>query len=305
MIKNFIFILILIIYSNSCFGQIKITGKVTEIDTRIPLPGVTVKEIGSQNSTQTDFDGLYSIIVKDSNSIVSFSYLGYVEKKIFVNKQTEINPILKEYALYHTWDQKIGFKINHGLINNSFGGQLDFSIPIFKSSIGLKSSIGYQTNSIKERYLNASVGLHHVRIGTRGYGANFDTYYSLIALENDNIINTYSIESRWPFYQFSLIFGYGYIQLSNDYLLESTSKSGIILGIQKWISNPLDLSISGKIGLYKSMTEVQTEIRKSFGRKINTFIKYRNVANFSELSIGIGLEFTYLFNYQKKLNTYD
>lgn len=304
MIKNFLFILILIFCSNSCWSQIKISGKVID-NTNYPLPGVTVKEIGSQNSTQTDFDGLYSIIVKDSNSVISFSYLGYLEKKIIVNKQTEINPILKEYVLYHTWDQKIGFNINSGLINNSFGGQLDFSIPIFKSSIGLKSSIGYQTDFIKNTYLNAKIGLHHVRIGYRGYGANFATYYSLITTEKNYTINTYSIESRWPIYQFSLIIGYGYIKSINDYLSESTSESGIIFGVQKWISDPLDLSVSGKIGFYKKMIEVQTVIRKSFGRRINTFIKYRNIANFSELSIGIGLEFTYLFKYQKKFNTYD
>lgn len=51
-----------------------VTGTVTD-QTGLPLPGVSIIEVGTTNGTQTDFDGNYSITVEQGNEL-RFSYIG-------------------------------------------------------------------------------------------------------------------------------------------------------------------------------------------------------------------------------------
>ena len=52
-----------------------VTGTVTDIN-EMPLPGVTVRERGTNNGTQTDFDGNYSLEVSSTDAILVFTYVG-------------------------------------------------------------------------------------------------------------------------------------------------------------------------------------------------------------------------------------
>lgn len=53
----------------------------------MPLPGVNVKAKGSNNGTQTDFDGRYSIKVDGAKSLI-FKYLGFITAEIPVYSST-------------------------------------------------------------------------------------------------------------------------------------------------------------------------------------------------------------------------
>lgn len=81
-------------------------------------------------------------------------------------------------------------------------------------------------------------------------------------------------------------------------LLEYYSNSGFLIGTEIWIPRPMNISINGKVSICKDLTEYQAEINKKF-RRILTFLRYYNVNSFTELSIGIGIEFTYHFKYQR------
>ncbi len=56
-----------------------------------PLPGVNVVVKGTSNGTATDFDGNYSIDNLSDDSILVFSFLGFVSKEVPVNGQSVIN----------------------------------------------------------------------------------------------------------------------------------------------------------------------------------------------------------------------
>ncbi len=73
--------------------DILVRGQVTDAKGE-SLPGVSVKVKGSAIGTSTDTDGRYSINVPD-NSILVFSYIGYVTKEINVNNQNSINVTLE------------------------------------------------------------------------------------------------------------------------------------------------------------------------------------------------------------------
>ena len=73
-----------------------VTGKVISFVEQTPLPGVTVLLKGGDEGTITDVDGNYSLKVKDANSVLVFSYVGYNAEEIQVGNQTEINVEMME-----------------------------------------------------------------------------------------------------------------------------------------------------------------------------------------------------------------
>lgn len=62
----------------------------------VPLPGANIIEKGTNNGSQSDFDGKFSLNLSDSNAILVVSYLGYLTQEVEVNNQTNIDITLKE-----------------------------------------------------------------------------------------------------------------------------------------------------------------------------------------------------------------
>ncbi|MCX6172777.1 MAG: TonB-dependent receptor [Flavobacterium sp.] len=87
----FLLIFTSIVYSQ---GDLKkISGKVVD-DKGIPIPNVTITF--EENNVVTDLDGKYTIEVKNSKSILRFSYLGFAPQVVVVGKNKEINITLLE-----------------------------------------------------------------------------------------------------------------------------------------------------------------------------------------------------------------
>jgi len=125
-------------------AQIEITGKVCDCE-RKPLVGVSV-ELKSGKKTEsyslTDINGLYKIIVPDTNSVINYSYIGYTTQKIRVGNRDTINVFLKENVnsldndiilvkrpviyLYPTAETEISVKID-------YKGKLFFTYPEYEN----------------------------------------------------------------------------------------------------------------------------------------------------------------------------
>ncbi len=71
---------------------IPIKGRVT--DEKGPLPGVSVKLLGTNKGTITDMNGYYSIEVPDVNATLTFSILGYSPKDVKVGTRQTIDVVL-------------------------------------------------------------------------------------------------------------------------------------------------------------------------------------------------------------------
>lgn len=76
---------------------IPISGTIVD-ESGFPLPGASILEKGTINGTQSDFDGKFSIEIKDSNAILIVSYIGFVTQEVTVNNQKTLNIILVEDA---------------------------------------------------------------------------------------------------------------------------------------------------------------------------------------------------------------
>ena len=60
---------------------ITVSGKVLD-ETGQPLSGVTVRQKGTNNGTQTDSKGVFSISVPDDNTLLVFTYIGYEPQEL-------------------------------------------------------------------------------------------------------------------------------------------------------------------------------------------------------------------------------
>ncbi len=74
--------------------KIKVTGKVTD-PAGMPIPGANVTEKGTKNSTQTDFDGKFTIDVANNDAILIFSFIGMISQEKLATS-TIVNVQLKE-----------------------------------------------------------------------------------------------------------------------------------------------------------------------------------------------------------------
>ncbi len=298
MIKN-LFLLIILSISSICWCQVKITGTVTDENTGDELPGVIIAEIGTDNSTKTDIDGHFIINVNDSTSILTFAFVGYIDREVSLKGRTIINIPIKEYGIYEAWDQKIAFYIKSGIINNPVGGQFEFSIPAFHDKLGIKSGISYQTNLKENHILNFGLGLHHIRIGSKGVGLDIESNYRNILSVNIINLEALSVETTWWFrFPMKVIAGYSHLDLEQNELTDNHHNSGFVIGTEIWVPKPISSDIMGKVSIYENATEYQAEIQRAF-KRIQTFARYYHVNSFSEFSVGIGIEFTYFFKYQR------
>ena len=84
------------LFVTQSFAQnVTITGVVKD-QSGEPLIGVNVMEKGTTNGSITDVDGKYSVSVKGGETILVFSYIGYISQEIPVGNQKTLNVTMKE-----------------------------------------------------------------------------------------------------------------------------------------------------------------------------------------------------------------
>jgi TonB-linked SusC/RagA family outer membrane protein len=75
-------------------AAITVTGKITD-EAGAPIPGATVMIKGTSMAAGTDVNGNYKISVPNENSVLVFSFLGYISTEVSVDGRTVINVQLK------------------------------------------------------------------------------------------------------------------------------------------------------------------------------------------------------------------
>jgi len=90
-ISTFLLLLFFTLNASYSFaqGSITVTGTVTD-NNSLPLPAVSVMEKGTQNGTQTDFDGKYTITVNSGATLI-FTYVGMNPLEMSVDGKTVID----------------------------------------------------------------------------------------------------------------------------------------------------------------------------------------------------------------------
>ena len=78
--KNLLFVALLFI-SATVLGQAEISGVIVD-ETNQPMPGASILEKGTNNGTESNFDGKFSFTTKADSGILVISYIGYKTKEV-------------------------------------------------------------------------------------------------------------------------------------------------------------------------------------------------------------------------------
>ena len=71
--------------------ELKVTGKVVDSQTGDPMPGVNVVVKNANIGVATDANGIYTLPVPNQNSILVFSFIGYVSQEVPLNGRNKID----------------------------------------------------------------------------------------------------------------------------------------------------------------------------------------------------------------------
>lgn len=74
---------------------ITVTGTVTD-EAGEPVVGASIREKGTTNGTSTDNDGRYRLTVKNTQSVLQISFVGFANQEITVGGKTVINIVMSE-----------------------------------------------------------------------------------------------------------------------------------------------------------------------------------------------------------------
>ncbi|MEA1878199.1 MAG: TonB-dependent receptor [Bacteroidota bacterium] len=82
----------MLVCSSSLLAQTHtITGKVTEAETGLGIPGATLSEQGTSNGTLTNMDGDFSITLSSPNAVLLISFIGYEPQTVQVESRSIVN----------------------------------------------------------------------------------------------------------------------------------------------------------------------------------------------------------------------
>ena len=94
--KGFVALLLLLCTASAVFAQtVTVTGVVVD-DRSEPLIGVNVQVRGTTTGAVTDVDGKYTLTVPSSQSVLVFSYVGYLPQEFTVGAQRTIDVTMRE-----------------------------------------------------------------------------------------------------------------------------------------------------------------------------------------------------------------
>lgn len=78
-------------------AQEQIKGTVLDVGGN-PIPGVSILQKGTSNGVVTDFDGVYSMKIKNGQKILIFSYLGFKTQEVNVAGKAKLNVVMEDSA---------------------------------------------------------------------------------------------------------------------------------------------------------------------------------------------------------------
>ncbi len=288
-----------LILTLTAWSQVTVTGTVRSADDNSPMPGVSVIEVGTTNGTVTQANGQFSIEVKDTRSTLQFQFIGCITKEEPLNGQNHVDVTLKTDCIRDWFDvQKISLYACSGVINNPTGGRLDIAFPAYFGRGTLTSGISYQTNFSKNEFINGDVTLKHF-IFTCNFDIDATWFYRRIAFKNDFKSTVNAFEVNLNFRRFGIITGYSHLVFNTLEFNDRKNYNAPVIGFRTWTGGSLRLAISGKVSIYNGKQEYLVDILRE-SRHVDVFIKYYTLESFSEVSLGIGTTFGYLFKRQRE-----
>ena len=159
--KLFLCVCGLLLSSSMLLAQKTVTGTVS--DATGSLPGVSILEKGTNNGTETDFEGNFSIKISKNDAVLSISYLGYKTKEVSVIGKTVITVNLEQDA--ESLDEIVINSLGFAVRSDKLGS----AVSSVKAEAMTRSGETSITNSIQGKMSGVSITRSN---GDPGSGSN-------------------------------------------------------------------------------------------------------------------------------------
>ncbi len=153
--------------------QSTVSGTVTD-ETDLPMQGVSIVEKGTTNGVITGPDGTYSITLAGNESILVFSYVGYLTQEIAVGSSTSINVKMDldveqlDELIVIGYGSKKKSELTNAVVQTS-GDEIKKS-----SSISVSNNLSGKLAGVYVRQTSAIPGFDDAQILVRGYNTYRD-----------------------------------------------------------------------------------------------------------------------------------
>ncbi|MCE5174196.1 MAG: SusC/RagA family TonB-linked outer membrane protein [Bacteroidales bacterium] len=183
----------------SDFQTHKLTGVVKDADTGEPLFGVSAFIEGTRIGTVSDIAGKFTIEVPKTSSVLVFSYIGYITKKVAFDKQSTIEVTMNKNSKNLDEVVVVGYgtqkKVNlTGAVSQIKFDELGSTRPI----ITVSSALGGLSSGVNVRQASGEPGSDGATIRIRGIGTlnNSDPLVIVDGMESSlDVINPQDIAS--------------------------------------------------------------------------------------------------------------
>lgn len=283
-----IYTILLLLSPLICWGQFKVVGKVYSKAEKLGIPGAEILEKGTKNGVITNINGDFELNVKDENSNIIVSFIGYQSKEVEIRGKEELIIQLQNDCNIDWFDlNNISLNLFSGLINTPIGGEINVSFPLKKEVPVLKTSISYQSNFKNNRFLNGNVGFYHL-FESCEFNADININYKSLIFDQSLDLSIRNISTNLNFNKFGLIVGLGNLNERS----EKTTLYSPTIGFRTWAKMPLWLSIEARSTINKQFVESNIKINRPF-KLFSTFISFYSIRDFNELTVGLGKEISY------------
>jgi len=166
----------------------KITGTVTD-EMGEPLIGATVVEKGTTNGVMTDFDGKYSLALKNG-TIIEVSYIGYDTRTIDAGNENVINVVMKGSANMLTEVVAVGYGIQKKSVLSSAISKVEGDDLNLGNPTNVQNALKGKVSGVQITSQSGQPGADSkIRIRGTGTVNNSDPLYIIDGMPSYNGIN--------------------------------------------------------------------------------------------------------------------
>lgn len=171
--KNYFYLIVLSLLTQSLIAQNQIAGNVSDINGG-PLPGTTIVQKGSTNGTVADLDGNFKLTINSMPATLVFSFVGYATQEIEVSAQTTLRVLMEPESYNLSGVEVVGTRsLNRSVTESMVPVDLIdvASLTAANGQLDINQLLQYTAPSFNSNRQSGSDGADHIDPATlRGLG---------------------------------------------------------------------------------------------------------------------------------------
>lgn len=171
--KNYFYLIVLSLLTQSLVAQTQIAGNVSDINGGA-LPGATIVQKGTTNGTVADMDGNFKIAINNVPATLVFSFVGYATQEIEVSAQTTLRVLMEPESYNLSGVEVVGTRsLNRSVTESMVPVDLIdvASLTAANGQLDINQLLQYTAPSFNSNRQSGSDGADHIDPATlRGLG---------------------------------------------------------------------------------------------------------------------------------------